>query len=120
MASPETSFWKKEIGFGRKAKEQAPAASQPESRQPPAVLTPASEAEATPAPEPEPAAPKAEAAKSSIWKKDIALGRKPKTKTQAPASAAPAPELPAAPASAPQSAAPKSPFWRKEIGVGRK
>lgn len=64
------SIWKKEISFGRKAKQ------------------PKDEA-AAPAPE-EQAKPKSE----SVWKKEISFGRKPKNEPEAPVAAEHAPEPP--------------------------
>src|SRR5712691_6193464 len=74
----ESSIWKKEIAFGRKAK----AASR-----------------AAPAPEP---------AETSLWKKEIAFGRKAKAAPRA-AQAVSEPEPAAKPS-----------IWKKEIGLGRK
>jgi type IV pilus assembly protein PilM len=86
------SFWKKEIGGGRKAKASPEVAPAP-------VLAP----EVEPAPKP---------ASQSFWKKEIGGSRKAKPKQARVSKSEPTPVQAAKPAS--QS------FWKKEIGGGRK
>jgi type IV pilus assembly protein PilM len=134
----ETSFWKKEIGFGRKQKQpkQGPSAEPvfPEAAEaakpadtsvwkkeisfgrkgkqnppkPKPVSLPPVEAPAVAAAAPEPEA------KTSVWKKDIGFGRKSKPKAEAPV------EAPVATAAAVAASEPKASVWKKDIGFRRK